>query len=178
MEYLDIILCFNIPVLIRLFIGTPSANGFSFTVKDSYLASQVMKTVFFKDWLSCTLACQDDDKCASYNFNTFTSSCDLNEQGLQQPFSGPNELVKMQGMIFHQLRVSHALLQHFAALYQQSLILILKLTFGFNAYIRKDHYYQIFKICRFFSLNLLTIYSSNSNCLFFSSALISMKLSE
>ena len=126
------------------------SKGFSFTVKDSYLASQVMKTVFFKDWLSCTLACQDDDKCASYNFNTFTSSCDLNEQGLQQPFSGPNELVKMQGMIFHQLRVSHALLQHFAALYQQSLILILKLTFVFNAYIRKDHCYQIFKICRFF----------------------------
>ena len=108
MEYLDMISCFNLLVLIRLFIGTPSTDGFSFTVKDSYLASQVMKTVFFKDWLSCTLACQDDDKCASYNFNTFTGSCDLNEQGLQQPFSGPNELVKMQGMIFHQIRVGHA----------------------------------------------------------------------
>lgn len=101
MEYLDI---FNLLVLIRLFIATPSTNAFSFTAKDSYLASQGMKTVFSKDWLSCTLACQDDDMCASYNYNTLTGSCDLNEQGLQQPFSGPNELVKMQGMIFHQIR--------------------------------------------------------------------------
>lgn len=108
MKYLDIILCFNLLVLIRLFIGTPSANGFSFTAKDSYLASQAIKTVFFEDWLSCTIACQEDDNCASYNFNTFTGSCDLNEQGLQEPFSGPNELVKMQGMIFHQIRVSQA----------------------------------------------------------------------
>lgn len=105
MEYLDI---FNLLVLIRLFIATPSTNAFSFTAKDSYLASQGMKTVFSKDWLSCTLACQDNDMCASYNYNTLTGSCDLNEQGLQQPFSGPNELVKMQGMIFHQIRVSHA----------------------------------------------------------------------
>lgn len=108
MEYLGIIMGFNLLVLIWPFIGTPSTNGFSFTAKDSYLASQEMRTVFFKDWLSCTLACQDDDKCASYNFNTFTGSCDLNEQGLQEPFSGPNELVKMQGMIFHQIRVSHS----------------------------------------------------------------------
>jgi len=108
MEYLDIILCFNLLVLIRLFIGTPSTNAVSFTAEDSYLASQVMKTVFSKDWLSCTLACQNDEKCVSYNYNTFTGSCDLNEQGLQQPFSGQNELVKMQGMIFHQIRVSHA----------------------------------------------------------------------
>lgn len=106
MEHLDIVLCFNLVVLIRLFIGTTSANAFSFTAKDSYLASQVMKTVFSKDWLSCTLACQDDEMCVSYNYNTLTGFCDLNEQGLQQPFSGPNELVRMQGMIFHQIRVS------------------------------------------------------------------------
>lgn len=110
MKYLDIILCFNVLVLIRLFIGTPSANGFFFTAKDSYLASQAIKTVFFEDWLSCTIACQEDDNCASYNFNTFTGSCDLNEQGLQEPFSGPNELVKMQGMIFHQIRPATKLL--------------------------------------------------------------------
>ena len=104
MEYLEV---FNLLVVIRLFIGTPSANAFSFTAKDSYLASQVMKTVFSNDWLSCTLACQNDHMCVSYNYHTLTGSCDLNEQGLQQPFSGPNELVKMQGMIFHQIRVSH-----------------------------------------------------------------------
>jgi len=105
MEYLDII--FNLLVLIRLFIGTPSTDAVSFTAKDSYLWSQVVKTVFSKDWLSCTLACQDDEKCVSYNYNTLTGSCDLNGQGLRQPFTGPNELVKMQGMIFHQIRVSH-----------------------------------------------------------------------
>lgn len=107
MEHLGALSYFNLLVLISLFSETSSSNAaVSFTAKDSYLASHVMKTVFSNDWLSCTLACQDDDMCVSYNYNTFTGSCDLNEQGIQQPFSGPGELVKMQGMIFHQIRVS------------------------------------------------------------------------
>lgn len=106
MEHLGALLCFDLLVLMRLFTWTPSANAFSFTAKDSYLANHVMKTVFSKDWLSCTLACQEDSICISYNYNTYTGSCDLNGQGLHQPYSGPDELVKMQGVIFHQIRVS------------------------------------------------------------------------
>ncbi|KAL9985310.1 hypothetical protein ACROYT_G007699 [Oculina patagonica] len=110
MEHFGVLLCFNLLVLTRFFTETPSANAFSFTAKDSYMANHIMKTVFSNDWLSCTLACQEDNICVSYNYNTLTGSCDLNEQGLQQPFSGPDELVKMQGMIFHQIRPASTIL--------------------------------------------------------------------
>lgn len=93
-------------VLVALCISVPSASGFSITETNSYLANHVIKTVFSKDWLSCTLACQGDNMCISYNYNTVTGVCDLNEHGIQEPFTGPDDLVKMQGVIFHQIRVS------------------------------------------------------------------------
>lgn len=92
--------------LVTYFVAVPSASGFSFTKKNSYLANHVMNTLSSKDWLECTLACQGNKMCISYNYNSMTRFCDLNEHGLQEPFSGPEELVKMQGVIFHQIRVS------------------------------------------------------------------------
>jgi len=91
-------------VLVALCISVPSASGFSITETNSYLANHVIKTVFSKDWLSCTLACQGDNMCISYNYNTVHGVCDLNEHGIQEPFTGPDDLVKMQGVIFHQIR--------------------------------------------------------------------------
>ena len=91
--------------LVTFFIAVQSASGFSITVRNSYLASPVMKTVFLKDWLSCTLACQGDETCISYNYNAMMGSCDLNEHGIQEPFIGTDELVRMQGVVFHQIRV-------------------------------------------------------------------------
>lgn len=88
--------------LVTFFIAVQSASGFSITVRNSYLASRVMKTVFLKDWLSCTLACQGDETCISYNYNAMTGSCDLNEHGIQEPCT--DELVRMQGVVFHQIR--------------------------------------------------------------------------
>lgn len=102
----DILFCFNLLHFAIFFIGKPPADAFSFTAKDSYLATPVMETLLDKDWLSCTLACQDNIMCISYNYDTFAKSCELNEHGLQSPYTGPDELVKKQGMIFHQIRVS------------------------------------------------------------------------
>lgn len=89
-------------------IGKTRAEAFSFTARDSYLATPVLKTLLVEDWLGCTLACQDDAMCISYNYDTSFKSCDLNEHGIQPPYTGSDELLKMQGMIFHQIRVSHA----------------------------------------------------------------------
>lgn len=85
-------------------IGKTRAEAFSFTARDSYLATPVLKTLLVEDWLGCTLACQDDAMCISYNYDTSFKSCDLNEHGIQPPYTGSDELLKMQGMIFHQIR--------------------------------------------------------------------------
>lgn len=103
-------LCFNLLGLMIVFNNTPLVTAFSFTERDTYLANHGTKTVYSQDWLSCTIACQDDNMCISYNYNMLTGSCDLNEHGIQQPFSGPDELVKMQGVIFHQIRVRKSLI--------------------------------------------------------------------
>lgn len=93
--------------LLTFFIARPSVSGFSVTERNSYLANHVIKTVFSNDWLSCTFACQGDNMCVSYNYNLMTGSCELNSHGIQTPFTGTDELVKMQGVVFHQIRVSY-----------------------------------------------------------------------
>ncbi|KAM7440621.1 hypothetical protein ABFA07_010152 [Porites harrisoni] len=82
----------------------PFATGFSLTKGNSYLANNVIKTLFMKDWISCTLACQVEEMCVSYNYNTITRACDLNVAGIHEPLTGADELVKMHGVVFHQIK--------------------------------------------------------------------------
>ena len=90
------------------FLRKGAANPVSSTERNSYLANHSVKTFFTEDWLNCCLACHAEEKCISYNFDGVLGTCDLNDQGLQEPFIGPAELVKAQGVMFHQIRVSVA----------------------------------------------------------------------
>lgn len=97
--------CLIFFTLVKFFIAMPFATGFSLTKGNSYLAHYVIKTLFVKDWISCTLACQVEEMCVSYNYNTITRACDLNVEGIHEPLTGANELVKMHGVVFHQIKV-------------------------------------------------------------------------
>lgn len=91
---------------VSFFFVLPFASGFLLTERDSYLANHIVKTLSTKDWMKCTLACQGDSMCVSYNYNTITGSCELHDHGIQTPFTGTDQVVKMQGVMFHQIRVS------------------------------------------------------------------------
>lgn len=97
--------CLIFFALVTFFIAMPFATGFSLTKGNSYLANYVIKTLFVKDWISCTLACQVEEMCVSYNYNTITRACDLNVEGIHEPLTGADELVKMHGVVFHQIKV-------------------------------------------------------------------------
>lgn len=97
--------CLIFFALVTFFIAIPFATGFSLSKRNSYLANYVIKTLFVKDWISCTLACQVEETCASYNYNTITRACDLNERGIHEPLTGADELVNMHGVVFHQIKV-------------------------------------------------------------------------
>lgn len=91
---------------VTFFVALQVRRGFSITETDSYLANHVMRTVSLGDWLSCTLACHEDTSCISYNYNMKTRSCDLNDYGVLTSVLGTDLLIKKQGVVFHQIRVS------------------------------------------------------------------------
>lgn len=82
-----------------------SAQVVSITEKDAYLAGHVLDTSYMADWLSCTMACQDQHNCVSYNYNKLNGACELNDDGIHEAFSGKETLIRAQGFIFHQIRV-------------------------------------------------------------------------
>ncbi|CAH3175881.1 unnamed protein product [Porites lobata] len=102
--------CLIFFALVTFFIAMPFATGFSLTKGNSYLANYVIKTLFVQDWISCTLACQVEEMCVSYNYNTITRACDLNVEGIHEPLTGADELVKMHGVVFHQIKPAERML--------------------------------------------------------------------
>ena len=86
------------------------------TEVDRYLANYVIKSFSSNDWLSCTLACQDDTTCVSYNYDMNTGFCELNNEGIQTQFVQTDLLFTKRGVVFHQIRVrlytSFVFLQH------------------------------------------------------------------
>lgn len=74
------------------------------TEVDRYLANYVIKSFSSNDWLSCTLACQDDTTCVSYNYDMNTGFCELNNEGIQTQFVQTDLLFTKRGVVFHQIR--------------------------------------------------------------------------
>lgn len=84
------------------------SKAFSVTHQDSYLANHVKKAFPGKmTWLDCTMACDRDHECISYNFHRSEHICELNNHGIQELCKpAESELLFREGWIYHQLRVS------------------------------------------------------------------------
>ena len=78
----------------------------SFTVHNHILVGHVFRVIPKTDWLSCLLACQDEPRCVSYNFQKVSfgkEACQLSEYGVQECCEGES-LIFAEDCVFHQLK--------------------------------------------------------------------------
>ena len=78
----------------------------SFTVHNHILVGHVFRVIPATDWLSCLLACQDEPRCVSYNFQKVSfgkEACQLSEYGVQECCEG-EYLIFAEDCVFHQLK--------------------------------------------------------------------------
>jgi hypothetical protein len=91
--------------LLVFIVELGQTKGVSITFKDRYLAGHVFALSYPKDWLKCSLLCQNTPKCVSYNFNLVSGSCELSEHGLRKDFKPEEQLTEAKDFMFHQIRV-------------------------------------------------------------------------
>ena len=81
------------------------------TVNNYVLVGSVYQVIHVDDWFGCILSCHDDSRCTSYNYNTSSRLCELNDcGGLQDLRDRDNLLVYSTGWVFQKIRdceVSH-----------------------------------------------------------------------
>lgn len=75
------------------------------TFNERYLPGHVLVTIFYKDWLGCLQACNNEPRCISYNYFKENKTCEINSNGIKDQCAS-KWTVYSRGWIFHQIRVS------------------------------------------------------------------------
>ena len=75
------------------------------TVNSYVLVGSAFQVIHVDDWFGCILSCHDDPRCTSYNYNTFSRLCELNDcSGLQNLCGRENILIYSTGWVFQKIR--------------------------------------------------------------------------
>ncbi|XP_032239705.2 uncharacterized protein LOC116619245 [Nematostella vectensis] len=93
-------------IVVLVLVIWERVNGFTgFTLMDRYLPGHVLESYSSRrEWIQCTMLCQDMTKCVSYNFDRVSGVCELNDHGLRRNTDGEFMLRHSKDVVFHQLR--------------------------------------------------------------------------